>query len=237
MVRLAVKTSLSIESKRDVADRCKAPKVRPRRRLSALAALVALGIAASHAHAQSTAEPPKITVVQPKAQAITNSVELTGNAAAVNSVKLVARVEGYLEKQNFADGAVVKQGDLLFTIQQDQYKAQLIQAQAQVQGANAAIEYARTETTRYRALVKQDAAAQTEVDHWVYERASAEAKLLSAQAQVTLAQLNLGYTEVKAPFDGQMSKAQIYPGNVVGSPKARLSLRSFSSIRSMWSPI
>jgi len=218
MVRLAVKTSLSIESKRDLADRCKVPKARPCRRLSALAVLLALSAIAPLAHAQSTAEPPKITVVQPKGQAVTNSVELTGNAAAVNSVKLVARVEGYLEKQNFADGAVVKQGDLLFTIQQDQYKAQLIQAQAQVQGANAAIEYARTETTRYRALVKQDAAAQTEVDHWVYERASAEAKLLSAQAQVTLAQLNLDYTQVKAPFDGQMSKAQIYPGNVVGSP-------------------
>jgi RND family efflux transporter MFP subunit len=217
MVRLAVKTSLSIESKRDLADRCTAPKARPHWRLSALAVLVALSAVAPPVHAQSPAEPPKITVVQPKAQAITNSVELTGNAAAVNSVKLVARVEGYLEKQNFADGAVVKQGDLLFTIQQDQYKAQLIQAQAQVQGANAAIEYARTETARYRALVKQDAAAQTEVDHWVYERASAEAKLLSAQAQVTLAQLNLGYTEVKAPFDGQMSKAQIYPGNLVGS--------------------
>jgi RND family efflux transporter MFP subunit len=157
-------------------------------------------------------------VVQPKAEAVTNYVELTGNAAAITSANLVARVEGYLESQNFQDGAVVKKNDLLFKIQQDQYKAQLVQAQAQVQAANAGIEYARTEIGRYRALVKQEAAAQTEVDHWVYEKASGEAKLLGAQAQVTLAQLNLGYTEVRAPFDGQMSKAQIYPGNLVGSP-------------------
>ncbi len=183
-------------------------------------ALVALALsaAASAALAQSATELPKVPVVQPKAQAVTNYVELTGNAAAINSAKLIARVEGYLEQQHFPDGAVVKKGDLLFTIQQEQYKAQLIQAQSQVQGATAAIDYARTEVARYRALVKQEAAAQTEVDHWVYERASAEAKLLDAQAQVTLAQLNLGYTEVKAPFDGQMSKALIDPGNVVGGP-------------------
>jgi RND family efflux transporter MFP subunit len=170
------------------------------------------------AQAQSKTEPAKVSVVQPKAQTVTNYVDLTGNAAAVTSVKLVARVEGYLEAQKFADGAVVKKDDLLFTIQQDQYKAQLVQAEAQVQAANAAITYARTEIARYKALVRQEAAAQTEVDHWVYEKASGEAKLLSAQAQVTLAQLNLSYTEVRAPFDGQMSKAQIYPGNLVGSP-------------------
>jgi RND family efflux transporter MFP subunit len=175
-------------------------------------------IAVPTARAQGASEPPKVLVVQPKAEAVTNYVELTGNAAAISSANLVARVEGYLESQNFQDGAVVKKDDLLFKIQQDQYKAQLVQAQAQVQAANAGIEYARTEIGRYKALVKQEAAAQTEVDHWVYEKASAEAKLLSAQAQVTLAQLNLSYTEVRAPFDGQMSKAQIYPGNLVGAP-------------------
>jgi len=163
-------------------------------------------------------EPPKVPVIRPKPQAVTDYVELTGNAAPINSVKLVARVEGYLDSQNFSDGAIVKKNDLLFTIQQDQYKAQLVQAQAQVQGAQAAIAYATTEVSRYRALVKKEAAAQIEVDKWVYERASAEAKLIGANAQVVLAQLNLGYTQVKAPFDGQMSKALIYPGNLVGSP-------------------
>jgi RND family efflux transporter MFP subunit len=194
------------------------------RRLALLIAMLAVAAAgfapatSVPAQAQATTGPPTVPVIQPKAGAVTNYVELTGNAAAITSANLVARVEGYLESQNFQDGAVVKKNELLFTIQQDQYKAQLIQAQAQVQAANAGIEYARTEIARYRALVKQEAAAQTEVDHWVYEKASAEAKLLGAQAQVTLAQLNLGYTEVRAPFDGQMSKAQIYPGNLVGSP-------------------
>jgi RND family efflux transporter MFP subunit len=168
--------------------------------------------------------PPTVQVAQPKAQAVKDYVELTGNAAPVNSVKLIARVEGFLETQNFPDGATVRKGDLLFTIQQDQYKAQLIQAQAQVLSAKATIDYARTEVVRYKALVKQEAAAQVEVDHWVHEREAAEASLMGAQAQVTLAQLNLSYTEVRAPFDGQMSKAQIYPGNVVGSPGQQAAL-------------
>jgi RND family efflux transporter MFP subunit len=186
------------------------------RAAAALGVAVALVAPALPASAQGAGEPPKVPVVQPKAEAVTNYVELTGNAAAVNSVKLIARVEGYLETQNYHDGALVKKGDLLFTIQQDQYKAQLVQAQSQVDAAKAALIYARTEVARYKALVKKEAAAQIDVDHWVYERDSAEAKLLGAQAQVTLAQLSLGYTEVRAPFDGQTSKALIYPGNVVG---------------------
>ena len=66
------------------------------------------------------------------------------------------------------------------------------------------------------ALVKKDAATQTEVDHWYFERATAEAQLLGAQAQVSLAKLNLGYTEVRAPFDGIVGKHLVDPGNVVG---------------------
>jgi RND family efflux transporter MFP subunit len=219
MVRPAVKTLLVVGSRCDRAERVGLRETAGWRLVCfsrALAGAIILMAASFPASGQGTTEAPKVSVVQPKPQAVTNFVELTGNAAAVNSVKLVARVEGYLEAQNFVDGAVVKKDDLLFTVQQDQYKAQLIQAQAQVQEANAGIEYARTEIVRYKALVKQEAAAQTEVDHWVFEKASAEAKLLSAQAQVTLAKLNLDYTEIRAPFDGQMSKAQIYPGNLVG---------------------
>jgi RND family efflux transporter MFP subunit len=159
---------------------------------------------------------PPVPVVRPKVQGVADYVEVTGNAAAVNAVKLVARVEGYLEKIHYEDGQFVKKGDLLFTIQQDQYKDQLQQAQAQVLQQQAALAYAKTEVVRYTKLVKQDAATQTEVDHWNFERASAEAQMLNAQAQVALAKLNLGYTEVRAPFDGVMGKHLIDPGNLVG---------------------
>ncbi len=83
---------------------------------------------------------------------------------------------GYLEQMHYEDGAFVKKGDLLFTIQQAPYKQQLEQAHAQVLTAQAALVYAKTEFARYTALVKQDAATQTEVDHWNFERASAAAQ-------------------------------------------------------------
>jgi RND family efflux transporter MFP subunit len=164
--------------------------------------------------AQLSSQP--VLVARPTTQSVTSYVEVTGNAAAVNAVKLVARVEGYLEQIHYEDGQLVKKGDLLFTIQQDQYKDQLQQAQAQVLQQQAALSYAKTELVRYTKLVKQDAATQTEVDHWNFERASATAQLLNAQAQVALAKLNLGYTEVRAPFDGIAGKHLIDPGNVVG---------------------
>lgn len=119
--------------------------------------------------ATSAAPPPTIPVVRPKVQTVTDYVEVTGNAASTNTVKLIARIEGYLEKLHFADGALVKKGDLLFTIQQDQYKAQLQQAQAQLMAQQAALFYAKTEVARYTALLRKDAATQTEVDHWNYE--------------------------------------------------------------------
>jgi RND family efflux transporter MFP subunit len=171
-----------------------------------------------------------IPVVKPRTQSVSNYVEITGNAASVNAVKLIARVEGYLDKIHYEDGQFVKKGDLLFTIQQDQYKDQLQQAQAQVQAQQAALLYAKTELVRYSKLVKQDAATQTEVDHWNFEKASAEAQLLSAQAQVGLAKLNLGYTEVRAPFDGIVGKHLIDPGNLVGGGGQQAALAEMTQL-------
>lgn len=177
------------------------------------------GTAAPAAPVQKAAgatQPPEIPVVQPKVETVTDYVDVTGTAASTNIVKLIARVEGYLEKIHFADGALVKQDDLLFTIQQDQYKAQLQEAQAQLQQQQAALVYAKTEVARYTDLYHKHAATATEVDHWVYQKAAAEAGILSAQGQIEVAQLNLDYTEIKAPFDGMMGKHLLDPGNVVG---------------------
>ena len=123
-----------------------------------------------------------IPVVKPRMQSVSNYVEITGNAASVNTVKLIARVDGYLEQIHYEDGQFVKKGDLLFTVQQDQYKDQLQQAQAQVLAAQASLTYAKTEVVRYTALLKKDAATQVDVDTWTYKRAAAEAELLGAQA-------------------------------------------------------
>jgi RND family efflux transporter MFP subunit len=191
---------------------------------AAVAALVAVTFARTDAAGQAPEKPvvlaqstpPAIPVVLPRVQKVSDYLEMTGNAAAVNQVKLVARVLGYLEAIHFADGALVRKGDLLFTVQQDQYKAQLQQAQAQLQGQQAALLYAKTEVVRYTALLKRDAATQVDVDHWNFQKATAEANILAAQAQVEIAQLNMQYTEIRAPFDGQMGKHLVDVGNLVG---------------------
>src|SRR5262249_38653017 len=157
-----------------------------------------------------------VPVVLPQRQPVTDYVEITGNAASVNQVKLLARVEGYLDTIHYEDGQLVKKGDLLFSIQQAPYQQQLEQARAQVKLQEAALDHAKTEFGRYSALLKQHAAPQTEVDHWNFERQSAAAQLESARAQVAIAEVNLAYTEIRAPFDGIVGKHLADPGNVVG---------------------
>ncbi|WP_424363178.1 efflux RND transporter periplasmic adaptor subunit [Methylocystis parvus] len=157
-----------------------------------------------------------IPVASPIRQKVTEYIELTGNAASTNTVNLIARVEGYLEKIHFQDGQIVKKGDLLFTVQQDQYKSQLVQAEAQLRAQQAALAYARIEVERYTGLRRKGAAAQVVVDNWNFQAKKAEAEVASAKAQVEIARLNVDYTQVRAPFDGQMGKHQIDPGNTVG---------------------
>jgi RND family efflux transporter MFP subunit len=159
---------------------------------------------------------PVVPVALPKVQTVSESLVITGNAEAVSQVKLIARVPGYLERIHFQDGELVKKDDLLFTIQQDQYRDQLQQAQGQLEAQKVLRDHAKLETERYTALLKKHATSQVDVDHWVFQKKTAEANILAAEAQVALAELNLGYTEVKAPFDGQMSKHLIDPGNMVG---------------------
>jgi RND family efflux transporter MFP subunit len=161
--------------------------------------------------------PPKVTVAKPVQKAVTDYLEFTGNTQAIYTVQLRARVEGYLEALHFQDGADVKKGDLLFSIQPDQYQAQLQQAQAEVQTQQAALEHAETEFKRYSRLYEQKAAAATDVDNWRFQRDSAKAALMNAHAQVDLAKLNLSYTQVTAPISGRMGRRLVDPGNLVGA--------------------
>jgi RND family efflux transporter MFP subunit len=180
-------------------------------------AIVTLSSACGDRNAYVPPPPPKVTVSQPAKRPVTDYLEFTGNTKALNTVKLRARVEGYLEKVFFQDGDRVKKGQLLFLIQQNTYEAKLKQAEAEILANKARLMHAQTEFIRYSRLVKQKAAAQTDVDKWHYERDAAAAAVVAAEAQRDLARLNLSYTKVTAPFNGRVGRRLKDPGNLVGA--------------------
>ena len=161
--------------------------------------------------------PPQVSVSLPSKQKIRDYLEFTGNTQALNSVELVARVQGILEKVFFHDGDVVKKGQLLFLIQQNTYEARLKQAEAQLEQNKARLQHAQNELKRFTDLVRQHAAAQTDLANWRFERDNAKAAVMAALAARELARLDLGYTEVKAPFDGRIGRRLKDPGNLVGA--------------------
>jgi RND family efflux transporter MFP subunit len=117
----------------------------------------------------------------------------------------------------FQDGQMVKKGQPLFVIQRNTYEDNLRQAEATILQYRAQRDYAEAQCTRYSNLLQHNAAAQADVDNWRFQRDAALANLRSAEAQRALAQLNLDYTRVTAPFDGRMDRRQVDPGNLVGS--------------------
>jgi RND family efflux transporter MFP subunit len=161
--------------------------------------------------------PPEVTVSQPVSRSVVDYLEFTGNTQAINTVELRARVQGYLEKVYFKDGDMVKKGQRLFLIQQDTYQAQLKQAEAQILQQKANLEHAILETARYTKLVQKEAASQTDLDNWRFQKDSLQAAVLAAEANRDLAGLNLDYTTVTAPFDGRIGRRLVDPGNLVGA--------------------
>lgn len=176
--------------------------------------LLALGACQQKAPQQGP-PPPKVTVSQPAQRSVVDYLELTGNTQAINTVQLVARVEGYLDKVFFQDGDTVKKDQLLFLIQQNTYLARLQQAEGAVQQQKTLLEHAKIEYARYSDLVTKKAASQQDLENWRYQRDSAQAALMTAEAQRDQARLDFGYTWVTAPFTGRIDRRLTDPRNLV----------------------
>jgi RND family efflux transporter MFP subunit len=161
--------------------------------------------------------PPKVDVATPVQRSITRYLEATGNTAAVKSVDLVARVQGFLQSIDYKDGDFVKEGTTLFTIEPETYKLKLEQAQAAEAGAQATLKQAEYDFRRQTDLVARQAVSQATLDASTANRDNAQASLLQAQANTRIAEVNCGYTKVTAPFDGVVSAHLISVGELVGA--------------------
>jgi multidrug efflux system membrane fusion protein len=160
--------------------------------------------------------PPQVGVAKPLQQAVTPYLEVTGNAVAYNQVDLEARVQGYLQEIKYQDGTEAKQADTLFVIEPAPYQAQLQQAQATLAATQADLVQAEAEFNRQFTLGRSDFASQSKVDEARAKRDSDKAKLSDNQAGVTIAAINLGYTQVTAPFDGTVTAHLVSVGGLVG---------------------
>jgi RND family efflux transporter MFP subunit len=166
--------------------------------------------------------PAKVGVARPLAQKITLYLEATGNTAAVASVDLVARVEGFVQAINYTDGAAVKTGDILFTIEPLPYQAKLQQAQAAEASAQATLVNAQAGFARQESLQRNAVASVQNLDDARAQRDTAQASLAQAQASTQLAAINYSYTRVLAPFDGRMSAHLVSIGDLVGTSPTKL---------------
>jgi RND family efflux transporter MFP subunit len=161
--------------------------------------------------------PPKVDVGLPMQQNVTRYLEATGNTAPIQSVDLVARVQGVLQSINYKDGSFVKQGTTLFTIEPETYKLKLEQAQAAEAGSQASLKQAEADYKRQAELVARQAVSQATLDTSTSTRDNAQANLQQAQANTKIAAINYGYTDVVAPFDGIVSAHLVSVGELVGA--------------------
>ncbi len=161
--------------------------------------------------------PPAVTVMKPEQKAVTRYLEATGSTAAVNTANLVARVPGFVQEIKYQDGDFVKAGTPLFIIEPEPYKVKVEQAQASVVSAEAALKYSEAEFKRQQDLVSKQVSTQALYDKWLGQRDGDRGNLDQAKANEQTAEINYGYTTVKAPFDGVVTARLVSVGAMVGA--------------------
>src|SRR6185503_10331970 len=167
------------------------------------------------ARAQQAAPAPAVLVQTVEAKPLSAQSELIGRAAAVDKVELRARVKGALGPRKFTDGGLVKEGDVLFTIERDSYQAAVDQKTAVRDSAKAALVNADGQFRRASELLRTSAGTQVTYDQRLAEQLQARAAVAQAEADLRDAQIQLSYTEIRSPITGRIGRAGVSPGNIV----------------------
>lgn len=194
--------------------------IRPHRRLSVLALVSALALAAcddgDEAAEETAPEPPVVSVAGIATRDIVRTSKFIGTVEPVDDVALIARVEGFLEEVLVKDGSVVTAGDGLFKIEPEKFEAAEARAAAGVAQAEANLALADIELERDTRLLASDTISQSKFDATLANRDAEAAIVQSNQADLEQAQLDVTYTEIHAPFDGRIGKIDYSVGDLVG---------------------
>lgn len=172
------------------------------------------------AEAPPAPPPPAVTVANPVQKRITEWDEYTGRFVAQQRVDVRARVSGYLESVHFAEGQAVTQGQLLFVIDRRPFEAQVARARAEVQRVATTLKVAELEFERGKRLESSRAMSKETMEERRARRDSARAEVAAAEAGLRLAELDLGFTEVRAPLAGLASDIRVDVGNLVSGGTA-----------------
>src|SRR5512135_479612 len=178
----------------------------------ALATLVA---SCGERQQQGGPPPPAVTVAKPVKRTVFDYDEYVGRFTAINSVEVRARVSGYLEGLHFKDGQMVKQGDLLFTIDKRPFQNTLDQARANLVQAQSNLAYTESDYTRGQQLVRDKTITDQTFEQRAQAFRNAKASVSNNEAAVRQAELDMEFTELRAPVDGRIGDRRVSPGNLV----------------------
>ncbi|KPC52782.1 efflux RND transporter periplasmic adaptor subunit [Amantichitinum ursilacus] len=190
--------------------------------VAALAAIATLSACGEKPAQQAPSGPPEVNTVQVSQGNLPLTTELQGRVNAVRVAEVRARAAGIVLKRTFEEGSDVKAGQVLFRIDPAPLQATLDSAKAAQANAEAALAQAKLVEGRYRDLVTVNAVSKQDYDNALIAVKQGEAQVASAKAQVTSANLNLGYTTVTSPISGTVGKAQVTEGALVGQGEATL---------------
>jgi len=184
-------------------------------RLALLIFGVALTACGEGAPKQAAPPPPAVTVAKPTKQQVVDYDEYVGRFIAVDSVEIRARVSGYLDKVHFKDGQIVKQGDPLFTIDRRPFETALAQTRATLSQARANLAFAESDLARASQLVRDRTITEQTFEQRTQAKRVAEASVAAQEAAVRQAELDIQFTELKAPVAGRIGDRRVSEGNLV----------------------